>query len=151
MPRHFWVRVGLSAAAVVGAVAVAAHAQIAAPSGSPSLPGFCTGGPFTLTGGEVKFHVALDDHHLASPMSVTMRLYDAAGTVVARRSMLLTAGATATLEFRGAGLLRPQATFESLLDAGDRRDTVGSVEVHDVGAFRAVIPVTCVPNENIGR
>ena len=130
---------------------VAAHAQIIETPGPTPPLGYCTGGPFTLTAGAVKFHVGLDDRPLALPMDVTMRLYDSEGNVVARRRVTLAAGQTRTLEFRGTGLLRAQATFSSLFNPGDRRETVGSVELFDVDNFRAVIPVKCVPNENIGR
>jgi hypothetical protein len=105
----------------------------------------------TLTAGVLKFHFALDDDPLAAPMTVTLRLYDSEGSIVARRTVTLAAGATSTLEFSGSGLLRAQATFDSLRNPGNRREAVGSLEVHDIDNFRAVIPVKCVPNENIGR
>jgi len=133
----------LAAAAVVGV-----RAQIVQDPG-PTRPGFCTGGPFTLTAGQVKFHVALDDNPGAPSMLVTLRLYDSDGTIVARRRAELAGGHTTTLEHRGYGLLRAQATFESLINPSNRRETVGSVEVFDVDGFRAEIPVKCIPNENI--
>jgi hypothetical protein len=135
----------LTAAAVVGA-----RAQIVQDPG-PTRPGFCTGGPFTLTAGHVKFHVALDDNPTAPSMLVILRLFDSKGNVVARDRAQLAAGHTTTLEHTGAGLLRAQATFESLLAPSNRRETAGSVEVFDVDGFRAVIPVLCSPNENIGK
>jgi hypothetical protein len=131
------------------AASIAAHAQIAA-NPAPVLPGYCDGGPFTLTAGEVKFHVALDDAPLAPAMNVTLRLYDSEGNVVARHVATIAAGKTTTLEFRGAGLLRAQATFDSLANPGERRRTVASAEVSDsVDNLRLVIPVQCFPNERI--
>jgi hypothetical protein len=150
MLRDLRLKQGVLALMLAG-VGVAAHAQIIGIPGPTPPPGYCTGGPFTLAAGEVKFHVALDDRPLAPPMAVTMRLYDSDGNIVARRALTLAAGQTATLEFRGTGLLRAQATFGSLLNPSDRRETVGSVELLDIDNFRAVIPVKCVPNENIGR
>jgi hypothetical protein len=151
MLRDLRVKIGVLALTLTSAAVIVAHAQIVAPSGPTLPPGFCTGGPFTVNGGEVKFHVALDDHPRAPSMRVSLRLYDSAGAIVARRTVTLAAGAAATLEFRGGGLLRAQATFDSLVNPSDRRETVGTVELHDVDNFRAVIPVQCVPNENIGR
>ena len=135
---------------LTGAAVVGVRAQIVQDSG-PASPGFCTGGPFTLTAGRVKVHVALDDNPGAPPMIVTLRLYDAAGTIVARRKTQLAAGQTATLEHRGDGLLRAQATFDSLVNPSDRRETVSMVEMFDVDGFRAEIPVKCIPNEGIGK
>ena len=135
---------------LAGVAAVAARAQIVQDPG-PTLPGYCTGGPFTLTAGEVKFHVALDDQPDALPMNVTLRIYDAQGSVVARLRTPLAAGYTTTLEHRGAGLLRAQATFDSLVNPSSRRQTVGLVEVFDVDGFRAEIPVQCRPNERIAE
>src|SRR5687767_15029374 len=135
MLRDLLLKAGVLALMLIG-VAVAAHAQIIGVPEPTLPPGYCTGGPFTLTSGEVKFHVALDDRPLAPPMDITMRLYDSAGNVVARRAVSVAAGQTRTLAFRGTGLLRAQATFGSVLDASDRRETVGSVELFDVDNFR---------------
>jgi hypothetical protein len=152
MSRDVQLKHGLLAFMLAG-FAVAAHAQIVAtPGPAPALPsGYCTGPPFTLTAGDVHFHVGLDDVLLAPAMNVTMRLYNSEGRVVAARTVTLAAGQTRTLDFRGTGLLRAQATFESLLDPGDRRETTASVEVLDVDNIKAVIPVKCVPNENVTR
>jgi len=132
----------------IGAAVIGVRAQIVSDPG-PSRPGYCTGGPFTLTAGRVKFNVGLDDNPAAPPMTVILRLYDADGTIVARHRAQLAAGETTTLEHRGDGLLRAQATFESLLNPSNRRETVGLVEMFDVDGFRAEIPVKCMPNENI--
>jgi hypothetical protein len=150
MLRQLQLRQGVLAFVLVG-IGVAAHAQIIGTPEPTLPPGYCTGGPFTLTAGAVQFHLALDDRPLAPPMEVTMRFYDSAGNIVARRTATLAAGQTTTLEFRGTGLLRAQATFGSLLNPSDRRETAASVELFDGDNFRAEIPVKCVPNENIGR
>ena len=148
MLRELRVR-NIALALVLASVAsAAAHAQLVA-TPAPVLPGYCTGGPFTLTAGEVKFHVALDDAALAPAMNVTLRLYDSEGTVVARHTATIAAGKTTTLEFRGGGLLRPQATFDSLVNPGERRRPVASAEVSDIDNLRLVIPVQCFPNERI--
>jgi hypothetical protein len=117
----------------------------------PPLPqGHCTGGPFSLTAGEAKFHVALDDALPALPMKVTLRLYDAGGSLVASRTVTaLPARSATTLEFSGAGLFYAQASFDSILNPSDRREVFGSVELFDVDGFRAVIPVKCLPDERI--
>jgi hypothetical protein len=145
MSRELKLTRGVLALILAGVVVVAAGAQ------TTPLPRFCTGGPFTLTGGEANFRLALDDNPTAPPMGVTMRLYDADGNIVARTNVQLAAGKTATLAFRGAGVYRAQATFDSLINPSDRRDTAGAVELFDGDNFRAVIPVECGPNENIGR
>ena len=150
MVRDLRLKHGVLATILVGFVA-AAQAQIVATAEPTLPPGYCTGGPFTLTAGGVMFHVLLDDDPSAPPMRVSMRLYDSEGTVVAHRNVTLAPGQARTLGFRGSGLLWAQATFESLLDPGDRRNTAGSVELFDVDNIRTIIPVKCVPNENIGR
>jgi hypothetical protein len=135
---------GVLALMLAGVGAAAAEAQ------TPPPPGSCNGGPFTLTAGQVKFHVALDDGRLAPSMKVTLRIYDADGTIVASRTVsALGAGKTTTLEFSGSGLFRVQATFDRLLAPGDRRETVSSVELLDSDNFKAVIPVKCLPNHPI--
>ena len=150
MWRHFSPKKTALALLLTGAAVIGVRAQIVQNPG-PSRPGFCTGGPFTLTAGLVMFHVALEDDSEAPPMIVTLRLYNADGAIVARHRAQLAAGQTTTLEYRGDGLLRAQASFESLVNPSDRRETVGLVEMFDVDGFRAEIPVKCLPNENIGR
>ena len=124
---------------------------VAAADAQTAPPGTCNGGPFTLTAGEVKFHVALDDRLSAPSMKVTLRIYDADGTIVAStpKPVNVAPGKTTTLEFRGSGLFRVQATFDRLLSPGDRRETVSSVELLDADNFKAVIPVKCLPNHPI--
>jgi hypothetical protein len=152
MLRDIPLKKSVLALMLTGVVASTASAQTISTAGDTPPPGQCTGGPFTLTAGEeVLFHIALHDAPLAPAMKVTLRIYDSDGTIVAKRTVTLAAGKTTTLGFRGAGLLRPQATFESLLNPNALRETVGSVELHGVDNFRAVIPVKCLPNENIGR
>jgi len=139
---------------VAGAAVGVADAQVITVTPTPRRTGYCPGGPFTLVGGEVKFHVALDDRQMEPVGLVLMRLIDQDGAVVTSQTVSLRPGQTATLEFRGRGLLlRAQAeTFETAGTLSDRRRVVGSVELFErADGFRAVIPVMCVPNENIGR
>jgi len=113
------------------------------------LPDHCTGVPFTLTSGQVKFHVALDAGLLAESSAVTMRIYNSRGTVVAERSATVAAGRTVTLTFEGRGLLRAQLDYSTPATPGPRRKIVSSVEVSDVDRFRTVIPVDCSGGESV--
>jgi len=140
---------GVLALMLTAAAAVTVNAQIVA-NPQPLPQGHCTGGPFSLIAGEAKFHIALDDALPALPMKVTLRLYDAQGSLVASRTVTaLPARTITTLEFRDAGLFYAQASFDSILNPSERRETFGSVELFDVDGFRAVIPVKCIPNERI--
>ena len=150
MARHSTLKRSALALVLMTIAAVTARAQISALPQTTLPQGYCTGGPFSLTAGEAKFHVALDDSLLAPAMKITLRFYDAQGTAVASRTVTSLPVRTATsLEFRGAGLFWVQASFDSLPEASARRQTVGSVELFDVDGFRAVIPIKCIPNENI--
>ena len=149
MARHSRLMKSVLALLFTTVADVTARAQIVAVPQTTLPQGYCTGGPFSLTAGEAKFHVALDDSLPAPAMKITLRIYDAAGTAVASRTVTLPARTATSLEFRGAGLFWVQASFDSLLEASARRETVGSVELFDVDGFRAVIPVKCIPNENI--
>jgi hypothetical protein len=83
-------------------------------------------------------------------MKVTLRLYDAGGSLVTSRTVTaLPARSATTLELHGAGLFYAQANFDSILNPSDRRDVSASVELFDVDGFRAVIPVKCLPDERI--
>lgn len=116
-------------------------------------PGYCTGGPFTLTGGHVKFHVALDDRELEPAAAVLMRLIDQDGSVVMSRRVELQPGQSATLEFSGVGLFRAQAETVDLLSQGarvsDRRAVVSTVELFD--DFRIILPVDCAEPAGQGK
>jgi len=119
---------------------------------TPRRTGYCTGGLFTLTAGEVKFRVALDDRKSEPVGRVVMRLIDHEGTVVKTQTVSLGPGQSATLEHQGSGVYRAQAeTFESALDLSDRRTVVGTVELFDIDAFRIVIPVVCSEPINRGK
>lgn len=153
---------GALALLLAGAGAGVAGGQTLGTAPTTHRTGYCPGGLFTLTGGTlstptlgtVKFHVALDDRRSGPDGLVLMRLIDHEGTVVKAQTVLLRPGESATLEHAGFGLYRAQAeTFESVpnVDLSDRRRVVGTVELFDVDNFRAVIPVFCTPNENIGR
>src|SRR5262245_6968162 len=141
------------ALALTAVAAVTVNAQIVA--NPPTLPqGHCTGGPFPLIAGVAKFYVVLDDNRPAPAMKVTLRFYDAHdadgdGAAVASDTVTLSARKAATLEFSGSGLFYAQASFDSLLNPSDRRDTFGAVELSDVDGFRAVIPVKWLPTERI--
>ena len=123
-----------------GGVAVA---QLA-PSGTQRT-GYCPGGPLTLVGGQVAFHMSLDDVGRAPAGLVLMRIIDGRGSVLASRSVWLQPGQSSTLVYTGRGLLRAQAeTFESLstlTTLSDRRTFVGTFELFD--DIRAVLPVSC--------
>ena len=150
MARNSGLMKSVLALVLTTVAAVTARAQIVAVPQTTLPQGYCTGGPFSLTAGEAKFYVALDDSLPAAAMKITLRFYDAAGTVVASRTVTTLPVRTATsLEFSGAGLFWAQASFDSLPEASARRETVASVELFDVDGFRAVIPVKCIPNENI--
>ena len=95
-----------STAACALALAVLAAPAAAQEEPPPAPTRHCTGGPFTLTSGTVRFHVAVDDFPGAATSRVVMRLYDARGGVVAARTVTVAANRTATLEYRGTGLLR---------------------------------------------
>ena len=149
MARELWVMMSVLALTLTVVAAVAVNAQLVA-TPQPLPQGHCIGGPFSLTAGSAKFYFALDDALPAPPVKVTLRLYDAGGSLVASRTVTTLAARTiTTLEFQGAGLLYAQASFDSILNPSDRRDTSASVELFDVDGFRAVIPVKCLPDERI--
>jgi hypothetical protein len=139
---------GVIALMLTVVAAATVNAQIVAAPPDPPSPGNCTGGPFTLTAGEAKFHIALDDNLPAPSMRVTLRFYDAGGSEVASRTVTLPARRATTLEFSGTGLFWAQASFDSLPNAGPRRTTLGRVELFDVDGFKAV-NVLCFPNDGI--
>jgi hypothetical protein len=144
-------RAGAVLVLLASALAGVAEAQ-RTPKGA-RRPGFCTGGLFTLTAGQVKFHVSLDDTELEPAALVLMRLLDQDGLVVSSRHVQLQPGQSATLEHTGAGLFRVQAETVDLLPLGtrvsDRRKVVGIVEVFD--DFRIVIPVDCAEPAGQGK
>jgi hypothetical protein len=152
MVRDLRLMKSVLALTLTAVAAVTVNAQIVA-NPPPPPQGYCTGGPFTLTAvEEARFYIGLDDTLPALPMKVTLRFYDAHGdgTAVASRTVTaLPARNAATLEFHGSGLFYVQASFDSLLNPTDRRETFGLVEVFDVDRIRAVIPVKCLPNERI--
>ncbi len=122
------------------------------PSGTERT-GYCSAGPMTLVGGQVAFHVSLDDRAGGPAGHVRLRLIDRKGTVVASRSVWLQPGQSTTLTYTGTGLIRPQAeTFESLstiTGLSDRRKVVGTIELFD--DIRAVLPVLCAEPADQGR
>jgi hypothetical protein len=135
------------------ALALASASGTDARAQQVELPDHCTGVPITLTSGLVQVHVALDVPKglapLAEPSSVTMRLYNQRGVIVAERSTTLAAGRTVTLSFKGSGLLRAQVDYGTPATPGPRRKVVSSVEVSEVDGFRAVIPVDCSGGETV--
>lgn len=143
-----------------GALVLLLASTVVGVAGAQKLPprsrstGYCTGGLFTLVGGQVKFHVSLDDHQDAPPALVVMRLIDHEGTVVKSLNVKLEAGRSATLEHSGVGLFRVQAETRYESDAAARivsarRTVVGMMELFD--DFRAVIPVRCAEPADPGR
>mgnify|MGYP006285821547 CR=1 FL=1 len=71
-----------STAACALALAVLAAPAAAQEEPPPAPTRHCTGGPFTLTSGTVRFHVAVDDFPGAATSRVVMRLYDARSSPV---------------------------------------------------------------------
>jgi hypothetical protein len=149
MARNFRLMKSVLALMITAAAVVTVNAQIVA-TPQPLPQGHCIGGPFRLTAGEANLHFAHDDVLTALPMKVTLRLYDAEGSLVASRTVTaLPARSATTLEFRGSGLFYAQASFDAILDPSGRRDTSASLELNDVDGLRVVIPVKCIPNEYI--
>jgi hypothetical protein len=73
-------------------------------------PSFLNVGLFTLGKGETAlFNVTLDDARGTSASTVLMELIDARGAVVARQSVLLAAGQSATLRYDIPGIYRAHA------------------------------------------
>jgi hypothetical protein len=145
-------RMQRGALAVLLVTMLAGVADAQKPTPGTRRTGYCTGGLFTLVGGQVKFHVSLDDRELQPATLVLMRLIDEEGTVVKTQNALLEAGQSATLEHSAAGLFRVQAeTFDStaVTRLSDRRRVVGMVELFD--DFRAIIPVHCAEPLPQGR
>jgi hypothetical protein len=149
MVGHLKLTKSVLALMLTAVAAATVNAQIVA-TPQPLPQGYCIGGPFSLTAGWARFHLALDDALPAPPMKVTLRLYDAGGSLVTSRTVTaLPARSATTLELHGAGLFYAQANFDSILNPSDRRDVSASVELFDVDGFRAVIPVKCLPDERI--
>jgi hypothetical protein len=143
-------KAGVRAAVVlllVGAAAGVAGAQVA----SALMPAqFIASGLFNLREGETaEFNVSLDDRASAPDSTVTMRLYDTAGTVVARRTVTLAPGQSATLRHRVAGRYRAQAEVADPSGAFSTRRVVASTveisRVDDLFFSRFV----CGPGDNI--
>jgi hypothetical protein len=113
----------------------------------------CPGSPFTVVGGRMAFHVAVDGRLPPDtpPATVVMRLYDEdGGQPVAIRQLELPIGRTATLKHDGSGLFRAQATVRLPAILGVQPQPVASVELFDVDGFRAVIPILCGPPDVVG-
>ena len=88
-------------------------------------------GLFTLEDGEwVNYSATLDDNRGASPATVSMRILDKRGATVAQQNVVLQAGQSATLPFRGVGSFRalsevvqPDTFF------GNRRRVLTTLEI----------------------
>jgi hypothetical protein len=144
------IRVGALTMWVTSSLMGVAGAQVAPPRGQRTF--YCTSGLFTLVAGTSKFNVSLDAREFDIPTVVVMRLINHEGVVEKWRQVRLRPGASATLEFTGAGMFRVQAeSFDNqVASPGGRRTVVGLVELFD--DFRAEIPVQCAAEpEGPGR
>ena len=92
---------------------------------------FAATGLFTLYEGEwANYSATLDDDRGGAPATVLMRILDKRGAVVASQQVVLQAGQSATLPFRGVGSFRALSEIvqpDSLLS--DRRRIVTTLEI----------------------
>ena len=109
-------------------------------------------GLFTVRSGETAaFNVSFDE--LASAehsTSVSMRLYDEAGTIVARRQVTLEPGQSASLRYRTPGRYRAFASVSDPTDLfSSRRNVVGTVEVGGADDLTTPIRFVCSGGEHV--
>lgn len=145
-------RAAVAAGLLVTGMTVGAGATYAVQTLGSSFAGRT--GMFTLHDGEwVNYSATLDDNRGASPATVSMRILDKRGATVAQQNVVLQAGQSATLPFRGVGSFRalsevvqPDSFF------GDRRRVLTSLEIffgkQDDGGF--TIPRTYVCSSSDG-
>ncbi len=127
-------RAGAVLVLLASALAGVAEAQRAPPGAR--RPGYCTGGLFTLTAGQVKFHVSLDDTEL-EPAGTRPHAPARSGrprrVVAAACSCSPDSPRRSSTQGRACSVCRPKPL--DLLPLGtrvsDRRKVVGIVEVFD--------------------
>jgi hypothetical protein len=93
-------------------------------------------GLFTVDPGEMtNFNVSLVDGRGGAPARILLRLFDANGTVVARRDVTLAPGQSATLRYGQPGVLRAQAQIAEPTTTllGDQRTVLSTVEISGIG------------------
>jgi hypothetical protein len=122
-------RAAVAAGLLVTGMTVGAGATYAVQTLSSSFAGRT--GMFTLLDGEwVNYSATLDDHRGGSPATVSMRIIDKRGATVAQQNVVLQAGQSATLPFRGVGSFRALSEVvqpDTLL--GDRRRVLTTLEI----------------------
>lgn len=126
---------------LVGALAGAAAAQVAE---AIFRVQYLNTSLFTVAANQTAaFHVTLQDRPGGLPARVAMRLFDAAGKVVAGQDVTLRAGESKTMRFAGPVVVRAWAQIvdSSPLDLTLLRQVAGSVEIED--DFTGVIRPTC--------
>ena len=92
---------------LAGAVVGTAEADVTIPKDAARTCK-CATGLVKAEQGTSSFHVTLDEYGPGS-VYVAMRFIDAAGTILKSQVVLLRRGASASLDFTGAGLVRVQA------------------------------------------
>jgi hypothetical protein len=116
---------------LVGVLAGAAAAQVAE---AVFRVQFLNTSLFTMNANQdAAFHVTLHDRPGGPPARVALRAFDAAGTLVVGRDVVLQAGESTTMRIPGPGVFRAHAQIvdSSALDLIARRQVHGSVEVFD--------------------
>jgi hypothetical protein len=111
------------------ASAVAAEAQTI--PADARRTGTCTSGVFSLTGGTASLHVTLDDYSSKQAVLVVMRFINPQGLVVKSKTVTLGPGASATLDYRGSGLVRARAEAleSSSTPSSEETNLLSSLEV----------------------
>jgi len=144
-------KAGVRAAVVLLLIGVAAGAVGAQVVPALILTQYVTTGLFSVREGEtVAFNVSLDEGPSAPGTTVNMRLYNAAGAVVARRLVTLAPGQSARLFYRAPGQYRAHA---EVFDPGEvfssRRIVVGTVEIGHADDITTPIRFVCSGGEHI--
>ena len=135
--------VGLLLAGVLMGVA---GAQVA---GALQLTRVIITGPFTVFDGETaSFHVARDSKSPTAAASVALRLFDARGRIVARRTVSLAPGQSATLTHAVAGQFHGEVEVSDTALA-DRGIVESTVEVGTVNDITTRPRFVCSAGENL--
>ena len=109
----------------------------------------CSSALVTLAGETASFHVTLDEYGPEAGVIAVMRFINQNGTVLLFKSARLYPGKSATLAYRGSGLVRVQAEifeYESNIPPTGELTVMASVETFDgADAARLIGPVGWVP------